>query len=202
MTAAAIAARWHGQGERELRQGRGRSRQGRSDRGRRATAGRCGARQGSRGTRRDGGRKGGGSGAVGSLAWPLRRRPTARPSRPRPRPTKPTGRRSPPMRRRQRRRSPPPGGSQRGRQEGACRQCAAVVADGAPRKPPPWPRPLPMRRIKGASEDSLFLRRHTVRRGHAGRPPCDAGRCADSARHDGYRMGRCQLERTAQACSQ
>ena len=98
MTAAAIAARWHGQGERELRQGRGRSRQGRSDRGRRATAGRCGARQGSRGQRgRDGGRKGGGSGAVGSRWRPLRRRPTA-------------GRRG-------------PGRGRRSRQEGGRRQC-------------------------------------------------------------------------------
>ena len=142
------------------------------------------------------------------LAWPLRRRPTARPSRPRPRPTKPTGRRSPPMRRRQRRRSPPlPAWRQPARPTGRRLPpmrppWSRTARLSRPRKPPPWPRPLPMRRIKGASEDSLFLRRHTVRRGHAGRPPCDAGRCADSARHDGYRMGRCQLERTAQACSQ
>ena len=142
------------------------------------------------------------------LAWLLRRRPTARPSRPRPRPTKPTGRRSPPMRRRQRRRSPPlPAWRQPARPTGRRLPpmrppWSRTARRSRPRKPPPWPRPPPMRPIKGANEDSAFLRGHAVGRGHAGRPACDAGRCADSTCHDGYRMGRRQLERTAQACPQ
>ena len=48
-------------------------------------------------------------------------------------PARPTGRRLPPMR--------PP--------------WSRTARLSRPRKPPPWPRPLPMRRIKGASEDSL-----------------------------------------------
>ena len=139
------------------------------------------------------------------LAWPLRRRRQA--VAPRPRPTKPTGRRSPPMRRRQRRRSPPLPWRQPARPTGRRLPpmrppWSRTARRSRPRKPPPWPRPPPMRPIKGANEDSAFLRGHAVGRGHAGRPACDAGRCADSTCHDGYRMGRRQLERTAQACPQ
>ena len=103
--------------------------------------------------RRDGGRKGGGSGAVGSR-WPGCGGGRRRPSRPRPRPTKPTGRRSPPMRRRQRRRSPPlPAWRQPARPTGRRLPpmrppWSRTARRSRPRKPPPWPRPPPMRPIK------------------------------------------------------
>ena len=170
----AIAARRHGQGERELHRSRPRSTRSKRQ-PRRATAGRCGARQGvgvnappRRRTERRWQRR-----SRQPLAWPPRRRPTA-------------GRRG-------------PGRGRRSQQEGGRRQCgggnggavrrflaaaseadrkalanaAAVVADGKasrPRKPPPWPRPPPMRPIKRRKRRFRFPTQAYSRRGHAGRP--------------------------------